>query len=198
MTVDELQRGMMESESSLKTLKFDFVQETCSALNSERHESSGTAYVRKPKQLRIEQNEPEKQLLISDGKTVYVYTPRFNQVIKDSWKKWFSKNLFFPGIAGFVEMIETLKKDYQWTVNGLAQLDGVNTVIVQLTCSDKKRDERLKLWVSENDFMPRKTEFTSGTLSMTTTLVSLKRDEELNPELFKFNRPAKAEIIKMP
>lgn len=199
MTVDELQKKMMESEKSLKSLSFDFVQETHSAVTMEKRESSGTAYVKKPKQLRIEQNEPEKQLLVSDGKTVYVYTPRFNQVVKDSWKKWFSKNLFFPGMTGFSEMLQKLKEDYQWEIGSADILNGEKTIAVLLRNNRVKNgDERLKLWLGENDFIPRKTEFVSGTLTLTTTLISLRLNEELKQQLFKFNRPAQSEIIQMP
>ena len=199
LTVGELQKKMMGSEASLRSLKFDFVQKAQSSLTSENRESSGTAYIRKPKQLRIEQNEPEKQLMVSNGKTVYIYTPRFNQVVKDSWNRWFSQNLFFPGLAGFSEMLEKLKSEYQWEISSMTVLNGENTIMVQLIPTEKKNsEERLKLWLGENDFIPRKTEFVSGTMTLTTTMISMKLNEDLKQELFKFNRPAQSEMIQMP
>ncbi len=43
--------------------------------------SSGTLLWKKPGRLRMEYVEPEKQLLVSDGRTFWLYTARFKQVM---------------------------------------------------------------------------------------------------------------------
>ena len=198
LTVDELQKKMAESDLNLQTLEFNFTQEAASSLAEEKRRSSGAAYVQKPKKFRIEQVEPEKQLLISDGKSVYVYTPRFNQVVKDSYKKWFSKNIFFPGMSGFSNTLEQLNKEYLWVLKDEGALDGEKTFVAELTPFDKDRKETIKLWIDRDDFIPRKTELVSETLTLTTTVNGLKRNEILKPELFKFSRPEKSEMISIP
>ena len=43
--------------------------------------SSGSLLLRKPGRLRVEYRKPEKQILVSDGETLWLYTARFRQVM---------------------------------------------------------------------------------------------------------------------
>src|SRR5438270_13774674 len=139
---------MRSSESSVKTLEFLYIQEMRSSLASEVRTSSGTVYLRKPKQLRIEQSGPERQLIVSSGKAVYVYTQRFKQVLQDSWDRWFSKNTFFPGLSGFSGTLQKLTQEYQWEIRGVGELNGEKTVEVSLRRSGEGGPkDRLDIWV---------------------------------------------------
>ena len=44
-----------------------------------------------PDSIRIRQKNPVDQTIVTNGKKVWVYTPSYNQVIVDSWKKWASR-----------------------------------------------------------------------------------------------------------
>lgn len=198
VTVSELQEEMARSDSTIKSMSFGYIQEVRSSLTSEVQTSSGIAYFSKPRNLRIEQKEPERQLIVSSGKTVFIYTPRFHQVIKDSWNNWFSKNSFFPGLVGFSETLKKLKKDYNWTIVGVDDLNGEETFSVRLENAGDDTGQRLNLWVGKADFIPRKTEVITGTLKLTTTLVSLKKNPELDAELFHFVQPEDSEMIEIP
>lgn len=198
MSVTELQEKMAGTDASLESVRFSYVQEMHSDLSSEVRKSSGMAYFKRPKQLRVEQTEPETQLIVSAGKAVFIYTPRFNQVLKDSWDRWFSKNVFFPGLLGFSETFKKLKKEYRWQILGETDMDGNKTVVVQLNSNMQGENQQLKLWISQDDFIPRKTELVLGTLTLTTTLSSLQLNPELNSDLFRFRQPPHSEIIAVP
>ena len=197
LTVSELQERMREANSSISSIRFNYVQEMTSELSREARKSSGKAYVKKPRNLRIEQKEPEDQLVVTSGKNVFVYTPRFNQVLKDSWKRWFSKNSFFPGLVGFDETMSKLKKQYEWKIMGASEINGEQTVNVHLRNS-AGQDDQLNLWLGASDFIPRKTEAISGTLKVTTTLISIVYNLDLDSRLFDFQKPPKAEVIQIP
>ena len=194
----ELQAKMSESDSSTESIQFDYIQEMSSSLSAEVRKSSGTAYFKKPKNLRIDQKGPERQLIVSSGRNVFIYTPRFNQVLKDSWDGWFAKSIFFPGLIGFEKTLEKLKKDYEWKIVGVSDLNGEKTWSVRLTQTPPGGGADLSLWLGEADFIPRKTEVTAGTLKVTTTLVSLERNLSLDPVLFNFRRPPDSDVIKIP
>ena len=186
-------------ESSMESIRFDYVQEMRSELTSEIKQSSGTAYFKKPKQLRVEQQTPEPQLIVSEGKTIFIYTPRFGQVLKDSWTKWSSQNLLFPGLVTFSNTFQNLKKNYSWEILESVEINGEKNLVVKLIPTTKTQEKSwLKLWLREQDYLPRKTEWVSGTLSLVTTMGSLEKNAELKPDLFKFNRPPNTEVIQAP
>jgi len=191
---------MALSDSSLESVQFNYSQKMVSSLTKEVRASSGTAYFKKPGMLRIEQVKPERQLIVSAGKFVFIYTPRFHQVIKKLWKRYFSDHLFFPGLLGFSDTLKKLKKEYQWKIVGTDMVGGEKTLTVRLKSLSQDRQGRtghLDLWVGESDFIPRKTELVEGTLKVTTVLGSLQLNPKLEPQLFKFRKPANTELIRL-
>ncbi len=198
ITVSELQKKMAESDAGLQSVRFDYVQEMKSGLTDEVQTSSGTAYFKKPKNLRIEQKEPMPQLVVSSGKSVFIYTPRFKQVLKDSWNHYFAKGSFFPGLIGFQQTLEKLKSDYRWSLGASSEMNGEKMFRLNLENKSPQDKDQLNLWIAESDFIPRKAEVIAGTLKVTTTLVSLQKNPVLDAELFKFEKPQESQIIQVP
>lgn len=199
VTVQEIQDRMADSNARLGSLSFEYSQVLSSSLSLETKKSTGKAYFRKPSELRIEQSEPESQLIIASGKSVYIYTPRFKQVLKDSWKKWSNTNFLFPGLASFGQTLVRMKDDYSWEIQGSSTLGGQKTVLLHLSRKGARPgSEDIYLWVPESDFIPRKTELVMGTLKMTTEVNRLSENPELSADLFKFNKPADSQEIQVP
>ncbi|NPA24519.1 MAG: outer membrane lipoprotein carrier protein LolA [Deltaproteobacteria bacterium] len=63
-----------------------FTQTTTYADSDETAVASGRILIQGPDKMRWEYEEPEKQLLVSDGKTVWYYTPDLNQVMTGAVK----------------------------------------------------------------------------------------------------------------
>ncbi len=63
-----------------------FTQTTTYADSNETAVASGKILIQGPDKMRWEYREPEKQLLVSDGKTVWYYTPDLNQVMTGAVK----------------------------------------------------------------------------------------------------------------
>lgn len=199
ITIQEIQDRMADSNVRLGSLSFEYSQVLTSSLSAETKKSTGKAYFRKPSELRIEQSEPESQLIVASGKNVYIYTPRFKQVLKDSWKKWSNANFLFPGLASFGQTLARMKDDYSWEVQGSSTLGGQKTLLLHLARKGAKPgSEDIYLWVPESDFIPRKTELVMGTLKMTTEVNRLSENPDLSADLFKFNKPADSQEIQVP
>ncbi|HTL13241.1 MAG TPA: outer membrane lipoprotein carrier protein LolA [Bdellovibrionota bacterium] len=64
--------------STAATLKADFVQVNELAALNRTKESNGTIYFKRPDKLRWETKAPEPNLLVSDGKKFWFYTPPFD------------------------------------------------------------------------------------------------------------------------
>ena len=202
ITVEQLQQKMQEHDAAIHSLEFTFVQRVRSSLDSQTKESAGSAFIVKPKQVRIDQLRPEKQLVIGSGKTVYIYTPRFNQVLKSSWDKWVSNNFAFPGLSGFSQTLQKMKENYVWEIVSEpssetgSETSGETRLIEVLLKNGTK--ETLHLWVDPTDFVPRKTEFIYGTLTLTTRLENVKINEPVDANLFQFKKPKNVTVLAIP
>lgn len=64
----------------LDTLSADFEQVTFNADHSAMAESSGVFYIRRPGKFRWEYKKPGEQIIVADGKRVYVYDVELEQV----------------------------------------------------------------------------------------------------------------------
>ena len=198
MTVPELQRKIKDQDGRMISAKFEYFQEMRSAAASEVVKAKGLAYFMKPRNFRIEQSEPDRQIIVASGKSVFVYTPKFKQALKDSWKRWAKKNSFFPGLFGSSETFEHLEKNFLWEIGQVEALGGEKVLKVALKESGSLTDEGLSLWLGAEDFVPRKAEFKSGGLSLVTTLFSLELNPKLDPGLFRFTPPKGTTVVQVP
>jgi outer membrane lipoprotein carrier protein len=81
-SVSDLITGIDKTFARMSDLKADFVQIYEDSLNR-RHQQNGHLYLKRGRRMRWETQAPEEQLLVSDGKDVYLYVPADRQVTKD-------------------------------------------------------------------------------------------------------------------
>src|SRR5262249_50082151 len=91
----------------------DFAQEVQSATLGQKVEARGQVYFRKPGRMRWEFVEPE-QLLVSDGKFLWLYQPADKQVIKTPFEQAFRSN----APASFLLGIGRIDQDFTVTLTG--------------------------------------------------------------------------------
>ncbi len=73
--------ALQKKYESLTSLAADFEQKNEIKALGRTTKSSGRLLLAKPGRLRVEYEKPERQLLVSDGRTFWLHTPRFNQVV---------------------------------------------------------------------------------------------------------------------
>jgi outer membrane lipoprotein carrier protein len=78
--LDEVLRDLESAYGKLNDLKAEFSQSAFNKSLGQTIHARGTVYVRKGGKLRWEYVEPTPQEIVSDGKTLWVYTPTLNQV----------------------------------------------------------------------------------------------------------------------
>ncbi len=81
--IDSLVARVKEKQSARKAMMCDIVIKTSMA-GTAQPEVKGNVAMRKKDRFRVHYTEPTVQYLISDGKTMWVYTPDLKQVIKQS------------------------------------------------------------------------------------------------------------------
>ena len=108
----------------------DFIQESTLKALGITDTASGTILVKRPGMMRWEYNQPEKQLIITDGDMLWIYRPEDKQVITGNAPEFFKNG---KG-AGFLSDMKMLKKKFSITLENM----------------DEKDDYILKLFPNEN------------------------------------------------
>jgi outer membrane lipoprotein carrier protein len=79
-TLDQVVRGVEGAYGKMTDLKGEFTQSALNKSLNQTIDAKGVVYLKKGGKLRWEYAEPTKQEIISDGKTIWIYTPQLNQV----------------------------------------------------------------------------------------------------------------------
>jgi outer membrane lipoprotein carrier protein len=87
-SLNTLVDGVARSFAQMKDFTADFIQVFEDPLNRKQQES-GHLYLKRSRMMRWEYQNPEGNLFISDGKTVYFYVPADRQVNKEAVRDTF-------------------------------------------------------------------------------------------------------------
>lgn len=81
MELDKIINKVQEIYDSTDTMEADFEQENILVNRSDKIEAKGKVFFKKPGMMRWDYEMPVKQRIMSDGKTLWIYQPQFNQVM---------------------------------------------------------------------------------------------------------------------
>jgi len=79
-TLDEVIRGVEAAYGRMTDLRAEFSQSSFNKSLNQTIPAQGVVSLKRGGKLRWEYSEPTKQEIVSDGKTLWVYTPALNQV----------------------------------------------------------------------------------------------------------------------
>jgi outer membrane lipoprotein carrier protein len=79
-SLDDVVRGLESAYGKMNDLKAEFSQTAFNKSLNQSIPAQGTVYLKKGGKLRWEYSEPTPQEIVSDGKTLWVYTPTLSQV----------------------------------------------------------------------------------------------------------------------
>ncbi|MFH1541046.1 MAG: outer membrane lipoprotein carrier protein LolA [Elusimicrobiota bacterium] len=193
-TLDELLKKMEDADSKITDISFSFKQEILITITQEKSNITGKAIFKKPDLFRIEHLEPEKQIVISDGKEIFFYQQKFNQVTIDDRNSFSDRGNFSKGIFNFSATISTLKNNYNILLS--KEDETSKYFVLLLTMKDQTQDTKIKLWISKETYLCKKTEMCSNTIVSTTILSNTKINKGIKDSLFRFKIPKGAQIIR--
>lgn len=195
ITVDQLFQHLQRKYASLKDLKANFSQSTIfqplGASNRQEIKGEGIFYLKKPRMMRWDYIEPEKQHIISDGKKVWIYLEEDRQVMVGPSTSVLDKRL----LSSFFMDTKGIKDEFSVTLKE----KGEN---IELTLIPKVLQPNLKslyIWLKKKDYQIIKV-FTIDSYGNTTTIMFTKIlfNPGLPVSLFRFSPPKGIEVIKMP
>ena len=79
-SLDDVVRGLEGAYGKMTDLKAEFSQSAFNKSLNQTIPAHGTVYLKKGGKLRWEYAEPTPQQIVSDGKTIWIFTPTLNQV----------------------------------------------------------------------------------------------------------------------
>jgi len=132
------------AQKTRRAIKCDMTMITSYTDANTTQEIKGNILIRKPGRFRVNYTEPQKQLLISNGRMLWVYTPIMNQVIKQDIKSAKLDTRFYIEFETSIDYYAkksscTLSEDennYILTMvpkKGEAEFDGITAVIEKTT-----------------------------------------------------------------
>ena len=80
-SVDEIVTAVEGVYSEVEALQADFVQVSRSAALGDEQRQKGSVVVKRPRKMRWEFTSPDKKLFLTDGETMWIWSPADNQVI---------------------------------------------------------------------------------------------------------------------
>ena len=151
---------------------------------------SGTVSMKKKNKYRV---ESQQQTLVTDGATVWAYSPVNNQVLIDAYRE--SPNIFSPE-----KFLVGLPKNFRATLVDDTTPEGRGaTVLKLLPKSDvSKFVKSLKVWINNDDWSIRRVDYVD--MNETRTVYSLKAitfNNGISDEKFIFKMPDKTEIVDL-
>jgi chaperone LolA len=91
-SLNDVIAGVDRSFARMSDFSSDFVQISKDVLNR-KQEAAGHLYLKRARMARWEYTNPEEQLFVSNGKTVYFYVPADKQVNKEGVKDTFDDRM---------------------------------------------------------------------------------------------------------
>jgi outer membrane lipoprotein carrier protein len=154
--------------------------------------ATGKMYVRYPGMMRWEYEKPEKQVIITDGKKLWIYRPMDNQVMTGSAPAFFSDG---KG-ASFLSDIKLIRKKFDIS---LEQSKDDFFYELKLLPLEKTLDVNdIRISVTKNTFtVIRIITYNSYGDENRIELINNKFNVKLDDSLFSFDIPPGADVLKM-
>jgi outer membrane lipoprotein carrier protein len=166
-----------------------FSQKVEFSLSKAEYSSGGTLYMKKTNHYRIVTDD---RTFVTDGKTVWSYSPANKQVLIDTFKddpRSFSPERFLLSVPN----------DFYPAILGREKFQGKTVVLLKLSPKDDNATMRsLKLWVDDEDWLLWKAEIVDMNDNVTLYSVSdIRLNTGVSDSTFSFVAPPGVEVVDL-
>jgi outer membrane lipoprotein carrier protein len=181
--------GMQKRYASMENAAARFTQEVRFGFSKIRQEFKGTLKMKKPNMFRI---ESEHQVLVTDGSTVWAYSPVNKQVVVDHYKE--NRNTISPD-----RFLVSIPENYYATVLGTEQAGKARLVTLKLVPKDDASFIRsVKLTVEEGAWTVKRISVEDINETTTTyTIEELTFNSTVDDKTFVFTPPPGTDIVDL-
>jgi outer membrane lipoprotein carrier protein len=173
--------------SSLTDASAEFTQTVKFKYTKNEQRFAGTVQMKKGNRYRV---ASPQQTLVTDGKTVWVYSPVNKQVVIDAYKEnaqSFSPERFIFGLPKNYSAVFVGDRTGDVVVLKLAPRAGTNAFI-----------KSLKVWIAEADWTVQRVEFVDGNETQTIyTVRNFRKNPGLADAVFIMEPPPDVEVVDL-
>ena len=193
--LDQVVAGVEATYGKVNDLRADFAQIATNKSLGQDIKAEGTVYLKKGGKMRWDYKSPSPQQIVSDGTSLWVYTPELNQVNKGNAPK------ALAGPAGsFLAGLGKVRDEFTVRfLNPASKVDSAGRFVLDLTPkAPTPLLTRLVLAVDPKDYIVRQAvlyDQLQNTVTMNFTKVAA--NAALPDSLFTFTPPAGAAVVPL-
>lgn len=192
----EIAENLQKTYDSFQALSADFTQATTIKMTRRSRRGAGTMTMLKPGRMRWDYLEPDRQVLISDGKTLSMYFEKSKQMIITSAADYLQSDVTYSFFTGAGNIL----KDFQVSEITDKPASDETTGIMLVPREPHPQVNRLYIWTDPDTHLIRKILIidhfdTETTLSFSN--IKINTDvSDADAALFDFQPPPGTEIIR--
>lgn len=194
-TLEEVVAGLEGTYGRITDLKADFTQVSNNKSLGQDIKAEGTVLLKKGGKMRWDYKSPSPQQIVSDGSSLWVYTPELNQVNKGDAPK------ALAGPAGsFLAGLGRVREEFTVRfLNPAAKVDGAGRHVLDLTPKNPTPFlTRLVLAVDPKDFIVRQAVlYDQLDNAVTMNFTRVVTNTGLADTLFAFTPPKGAAVVPL-
>ena len=188
---DALSR-LQQRYDDTRTMRADFRQIVESKTLAGTLETKGKVSFEKPNRMRWDYAQPDRQTIVSDGETLWIYQPDLKQVIKAPLGQAFQSSTPISFLAG----LGRVDRDFDAT---MARNEPEQWVLKLVPKQHDAGVGTLELGVRKSDASVAEARITDAAGTVTRILFSgEQRNVTLGPDLFVFTPPPGVDVVKPP
>ncbi len=183
--VDRLQKLY----NSIDDMEAEFVQRSRIPNRAEEVEAKGMVFFKKPAKMRWDYQVPDRQEIVSDGKTLWVYQPRLKQVMVSELSKMGGQVT-----SNFLSGMGKLSEDFTITISGSDK----EYYTLNLNPRTRQPDfDKLFLKVRKKDMMVVETRFSDIMGGETIVEFSkISTNKGISSDIFHFRMPEGVKVVR--
>lgn len=199
--LEEILLKLEKNDQAIKNVRFNYFQDISYTLTRELQHVSGQMVFGKPDNFYLKQNKPIEQIIISNGKKVWIYTPAYRQVIVDRVQRWLNSGILPNSTVSLALNWKELRKKY--TFEYLGEENGAYMLLLMPIKPDaggksnSLNNWKLKLWFDTKDLSPLRVDLIAESVSVITKITGYARDQDIDKKIFNFKTPEGVDVIKM-
>jgi outer membrane lipoprotein carrier protein len=191
-TADEIVDRIQQKYENLNNFSAQFTQIMVSKAFSRQEIEKGIVYLKRPGKMRWEYKEPEKKLMVSDGKTIYWYLIEDKQVQIMNLEEWKSEQTPILYLSGRGK----LKEDFDIEKLELMKpLDEGNIQLKLVPLHQESDFQSIMLEINPTRNIVRRMMIVDLLENITDYIFEdIKENQTLSDELFTFTIPPGVEV----
>lgn len=184
-------------DAALVSLSARFEQQMTMRETGVTSRVSGTLAYKKPDRLRIEHDRPESQVVVADGKDIWIHRVERKQVVQAALADWKKAD---PAVGNLMEFgsYARLLKAYDVALDTAAAPAALvlTPKAPPAGAPAGARDLTLRLTLSGATLFPEATELAVGSLNVRTAFSAVAFNPLLDDRAFVFTPPADADVFR--